>query len=124
MVFNFLLHNAKYAEYYVPNCLKKIKIPFLRIWRHVVTYLDMVLSTKHTFPSFWPKKSHKNLFLSVNQTLLILQKSGVYKTPGSGQNNRRTAVILGAIDAKLNFLIEFLIKKMCSCIVFSEISFF
>ena len=64
------------------------------------------------------------MFLSVNQTLLKLQKSDVYKTLCSGQNNRRTPVILDAIDAELNFLMEFLIEKMCSCIVFSEISFF
>ena len=64
------------------------------------------------------------MFLSVNQTLLKLQKSGVYKTPCYDQNNRRTHVILDAINAKLNFLLEFLLEKMCSCIVFSEISFF
>ena len=64
------------------------------------------------------------MFLSLNQTLLKLQKSDVYKTPCSGQNTPGTAVILDAIDAGLNFLIEFLIEKMCSCIVFSEIGFF
>ena len=124
MVFKFLLHNAKYAKYYVPNCLKKIQIPFLRFWRLTVTYSDMVLEAKHAVPSFWLKKSPINMFLSVNQTLLKLQKSGVYKTPCYDHNNRRTHVILDAINAKLNFLVEFLIEKMCSCIVFSEISFF
>ena len=124
MVFTLLIHNAKYAKYYVPNCLKKIEILFLRIWRHIVTYLDMVFEAKHTVPSFWPKKSQKNVFLSVNQTLLKLQKSGVYKTPCSGQNNPCTLVILDPINAELNFLIKFLIEKMCSCLVFPEISFF
>ena len=124
VVFTFLLHNAKYAKYYVPNCLKKIENLFLRIWRHIVTYLDMVFEAKHTVPSFWPKKSQKNVFLSVNQTLLKLQKSGVYKTPCSGQNNPCTLVILDPINAELNFLIKFLIEKMCSCLVFPEISFF
>ena len=124
MVFTLLIHNAKYAKYYVPNCLTKIEILFLRIWRHIVTYLDMVFEAKHTFPSFWPKKSQKNVFLSVNQTLLKLQKSGVYKTPCSGQNNPCTLVILDPINAELNFLIKFLIEKMCSCLVFPEISFF
>ena len=84
----------------------------------------MVFEAKHTVPSFWPKKSQKNVFLSVNQTLLKLQKSGLYKTPCSGQNNPCTLVILDPINAELNFLIKFLIEKMCSCLVFPEISFF
>ena len=57
------------------------------------------------------QKTRKSMFLSLNQTLLKSEESGLWKNRYRGLNNRPTVIILGCTDAKLNFLIKIRIEK-------------
>ena len=102
---------------------RKRKSLFVYLERYSIAFGNCFRSKIHCFIILAQYITKKHV-LSVNQTFLKSQKSGVYKTPCSRQNNWHMFVIVDAIDVKLNFLIKFLIKKMCLRLVFLEISFF
>ena len=114
----------KVSIYHVQDCLRKFKIQFLLLWRHILTYFDIILYEKHNFLWLRAKKTWKSIFLSLNQTFLKSEESGLWKKRYRGRNSRPTLFILGCTDAKLNILIKIRIEKMCLHIVFPEISFF
>ena len=87
VAFTHLVNNAKHAIYYVRDCLRKFKIQFLLIWRHISTYFDIILDEKHNFLWLWAKKTRKSMFLSLNQTFLKLEESGLSENSHYGQNN-------------------------------------
>ena len=124
VVFTLLVHNAKHSIYYVRDCLRKFNIQFLLIWRRILTYFDIILDEKHNFLWLWAKKTRKSMFLSLNQTFLKLEESGLLENLNYGKIIDQSDYILGCMDAKLIFLYKIRLEITYSCIVLPEISFF
>ena len=109
--------------YYDADCLKKIEILFLLIWILISKYFGIILDKKYKFVQNRPKKMTKKHFFSQNETLLKSTESGLQENVDHRQNNGLKSHILRCMDAKLIFLIKIRLEKMCSRIVFIEISF-
>ena len=61
MVFGCVVKCAKRSNYYVRDCLKKIKSRFSPIWRHILEYFDYNPCEKWNFLSFGQNKNRKKV---------------------------------------------------------------